>query len=256
MDLSKYYSEISRYKSIGAEEEVALFKTFQATTTTEKEKTKIKDRIISSNLRFAFKEAKKFSKNDPILFEDLICAANEGLLVGFEKFNPANGVRYLSYAGWWVKQRILDEMSKKRIVSLPKSKQQLATRIQKAKDRDESLSLADLVKVFPEDNPKDIKELSDTRYLTYYMEDLSDDLLEIDPIGEQVQINIDNNKVWKSVSDLPSPHREVIAQLFGLDDGVEQSITNICKSMKVSKETVRQIKAEGLEMLTRKLGPT
>ena len=255
MDLSKYYSEISKFKSISAEEELKLFIVFSDPETTEVEKDKIKTQIISSNLRFAFKEAKKFSKNDPILFEDLICAANEGLLVGFEKFDPQNGVRYLSYAGWWVKQRILDEMSKKRIVSLPKSKQQLATRIQKAKDKDESLSLPDLIKVFHEDNPKDIKELSDTRYLTYYMEDLGDDLLEIDPIGEQVQINIDNDKVWKSVSNLPSPHREVIAQLFGLDDGIEQSITSICKSMKVSKETVRQIKLEGLEMLTRKLGP-
>jgi DNA-directed RNA polymerase sigma subunit (sigma70/sigma32) len=146
-------------------------------------------------------------------------------------------------------------MAHMRVVSLPKSKQQLATKIQRMKDRSEvDLSQADLEALLPDNNPKDIKDLSDTRYLTFYIEDLEEDLFEIDPLAEEVDVNIDNHKVWQAVAALPSPHREVISRLFGMEDGKEVSITTICKALKISKEQVRKIRAEGLSMLQEKLG--
>jgi RNA polymerase primary sigma factor len=120
MDLSRYYSEICKTPLLTKEEEFDLFMELNDPAISEKEKAKIKDKIIKANLRFCFKTAKKYSKNDPDIFEELICAGNDGLLVGLEKFKPSMNVRFLSYAGWWVQQRILKEMSKMRIVSLPK----------------------------------------------------------------------------------------------------------------------------------------
>lgn len=254
LDLSKYYTEICREPILKKEEEFALFERFKDPLVSENEKKKIRDRIIRANMRFAFNQAKKYSRNDPGMFEDLISAANEGLLVGFEKFNPSREVRFLSYVGWWVNQRILKAMSKMRIVDLPIWKQQLASRIQRLIENNEKLTLQELFDEFPEVAKKDIKELYQTRYLTYYIDDMNEDEFEIDPIGEDLQKQLDDTKVWKAVASLPSPHREVIARCFGLEDDSEHSPARMSKALKIPKEEIQKIKAEGLNMLREKLG--
>ena len=254
MDLTKYYSEICKEKILKKEEEISLFEKYRNPVTSDKEKVQIRDRIIKANMRFAFNQAKRFSKNDPGMFEDLISVANEGLLVGFDKFDSTKGIRFLSYAGWWVNQRILKAMSKMRIVDLPIWKQQLASRIQKLIDNNEKLTIADLFLEFPEVSKKDIKELYQTRYLTYYIDDMNEDEFEIDPIGEDLQKQLDDHKVWKAVASLPSPHREVIARCFGLEDDSEHSPAKMSKALKIPKEEIQKIKVEGLAMLRAVLG--
>jgi RNA polymerase primary sigma factor len=255
LDLSKYYAEICKAPILSKEEEKLLIDKYKDASTTEAEKDKLRDKIITSNLRFAFKQAKIFSKNEPGTFEELISAANEGLLVGLEKYNPESGVRFLSYAGWWVNQRILDEMANMRIVSLPKWRQQLAARITKAVDKNDGITLTELKTMFAEQGVagKDVEEMHRTKYLTYYLDDLEEHELCIDPIGEEVQKNMDEKKIWKSVSSLPSPHREIIARAFGLDDGEEHSIARMSKDLKLTREEVQRIKAEGMALLKTKV---
>jgi len=254
MDLSLYYASICKHPILKKEEEYSLFEKYTNKTTTEKEKERIKDRIIKANLRFAFNQAKKYSRNDPGMFADLISAANEGLVVGFNKFNFSREVRFLSYAGWWVNQRILKTMSMMRIVSLPIWKQQLASRIQRLIDNNEKMTLEEVCAEFPEVPKKDVKELYTTRYLTYYIDDLDENEFEIDPIGETLQKQMDDNKVWKAVASLPSPHREVVARCFGLEDDSEHSPAKMAKALKIPKEDIQRIKTEGLAMLREKLG--
>ena len=249
MDLSSYYSSICKTPILTKEKEVALFAEHRSPETSESRRDTIRNEMIQANLRFAFKQAKKFSRNDPSIFEDLISAGNEGLLVGFDKFDSSRDIRYLSYAGWWVTQRILKEMSKMRIVALPIWKQQLASRIAKVKDTNENISLADLLLEFPEIPKKDVAELYQSRYLTFYIEDMDENDFEIDVIEEETQKRIDDERVWKGVSSLPSPHREVIARCYGLEDGEEYSPAKIAKALKVPKEEIKRIKMEGMRML-------
>lgn len=253
MSLSKYYAEIYKIPMISKEEEVNLFEEYYSKDTSSKRRDAIKAKILQANLRFVFKQAKNRSKTDPDMFADLISAGNEGLLVAFEKFDPKSGVRFLSYAGWWVMQRMLKEMATMRIVSLPIWKQQLSTRIQRVKESNENITFEELRDMFPEVSEKDLKELSDTRYLTYYIEDMDEGEFEIDPISLEVEKRLDDEVTLKAVSSLPSPHREIIAKLFGFDDGKEESLTSISKSLRLSKDEVKTIKAEALEMLSKKL---
>lgn len=255
MDLSRYYSEICKHPLLTREEEFDLFTELTDPAVSETEKNKIKDRIIKANLRFAFKTAKKYSKNDPDIFEELIAAGNEGLLVGMEKFQPSRNVRFLSYAGWWCIQRILKEMSKMRIVALPVWKQQLSARIQKAtENREVGLTFEELKKEFPDISEKDLMELYSTKYLTYYLDDLTDDPgFEIDPIGTDVEVRMDRERIHKIISVLPSPHREIIEMTYGISDGEETTSANIAKELNLSKEQLREYKKEALEILKSKL---
>ena len=250
MDLAKYYAEICKKPILRREEEDHLFAEYYDENTSDEDKKRIRSLIIESNLRFVFKEAKEKSIRHPEMFGDLISAGNEGLIVGFEKYRPG-GVKYLTYAGWWVKQRMYKEMSKMRIVSLPIWKQQLSTRIERALENKENITLDELVSQFEVEGiaKKDIEELYKTRYLTYYIDDLKEEEFEIDPIGTEVQRRLDDEKTWKTVAGLPSPHREVIAKIYGLEDGEEHSVTRIAKALRLPKKDIARIKTEALSML-------
>lgn len=250
MDLAKYYEQINKEPLLSREEERDLFLELEDIGLPQLRRDKIRDRIIRANLRFVFKEAKKFSRNDPIIFEELIAAGNEGLLVGMEKFKPETGNRFLTYAGLWVVQRILKHMSSLRIVSLPIWRQQLSARIQKVINSNEDITFQELRKLFPDVSEKDLQELFQTRFLTYYIEDLGEDSsFEINPIEDQVNEKLDQSRLHAAVNNLPEPHRIVINLLYGLEDGNEMKHSEICAELNISKEVLKTTKKEALAML-------
>lgn len=253
MNLSKYYEMICREPIMSKDEEQKLMAVYKSPTTSEKDRQKAKDRIIKANLRFVFKQAKNYSRNDPSMFEELISAGNEGLLVGLEKYDPERKIRFLTYAGWWVIQRILKEMSKMRIVSLPIWKQQLAARISRAKDSNENVTVADLKKEFPTVSEKDIQELFDTRYLTYYIDDLEEGTMEIESIATNLERELDNKRLLEIINTLPSPQKEIIILSFGIEDGHEMTFTQLSRRLILTREQLKGLKNNALEMLREKL---
>ena len=253
-DLAAYYSAISVEPLMTRDEEEDAFKLLADKGLSTKERSKIRDRIIRANLRFVFKQAKAYSKGDPQVFENLIAAGNEGLVVALDKFQPERGFRFLSYAGFWISQRILKEMANHRIVSLPIYRQQLATRIQKVQAANEGITFEELKKHFPDVAEKDVKELSETRFLTFHLEDMGDDpSFEIDPISDEVETRIDRERLHAVVDGLPDIHRTIIVKFFGLKGDDEKTYTEISKELKISKDQLREYKAEAFEMLREKL---
>ncbi len=254
MSLSTYYEQILKEPLLTKEEELDLFLEMQDVTTPEKRKKEIQDRIIRANLRFVFKRAKSFSKNNPELFEDLISAGNDGLLVAMEKFNPQRGFRFLTYAGRWVEQRILNHMAKQRIVALPIWRQQLSARIQKAIAGKEDITFEELKALFPEEKEKDLRELFQTRFLTFYIEEIGDDpAFEINPIEEIVNTRIDRERLHILIDSLESPHKEVIEMSFGIVDGEEMKVVDIAKELNLTREKVKTLKQEALQILKSKM---
>lgn len=255
MDLSYYYDVIIKEPLLGKEEEQDLFLELADQGLSPTRKKQIRDRIIRANLRFVFKEAKRYSKNDPSMFNELISAGNEGLLVGLEKYNPDSGYRFLTYAGWWVKQRILNQMSSQRLVALPIWRQQLSSRIQKVLDANEDITFEQLSEQFPEVPEKDLKELFQTRFLTFYIEDLGDDpAFETDPIETQVNAKLDQEKIQAMVNMLPAIQKQIIEMLFGIVDGEEKKPSDIIKELKISREQFKNHRREALSSLKTILG--
>jgi len=249
--ITKYYNEICKIPMLNRAEEEALFTEYYAPETTLSRRDAIRETVINSNLRFVFKTARNFAKNEIHLLDDLISAGNEGLLVGFEKYNPECGVKFLSYAGWWVQQRILNTMSKVRIVALPVWKQQLAAKIQKAKDNNEEITLDQLSEDFPQIPQKDIAELFSTKYLTFHINDLDQTSpeFELTPVEDVVEEGLDADVIRKSVAQLPSPHKEVISCVFGLSGDKQYKPHQLAKKIGVPRDTLETLQREGLDLL-------
>ena len=83
------------------------------------ELTAIQSVLIERNLHAVPATARKY-RHVGVPWEDLIQEGNAALMRAVERFNPAEGVRFSSYASWWIQQGILKALSfQARTVRLP-----------------------------------------------------------------------------------------------------------------------------------------
>jgi len=70
------------------------------------------ERLVTANLRFVISYVKKYQGHGLDLSE-LVAIGNEGLLKAVKKFDPDQGVKFISYAVWWVRQAVLKALADK-----------------------------------------------------------------------------------------------------------------------------------------------
>ena len=68
------------------------------------------ERLVTANLRFVISYVKKYQGHGLDLSE-LVALGNEGLLRAVKKFDPDQGVKFISYAVWWVRQAVLKALA-------------------------------------------------------------------------------------------------------------------------------------------------
>ena len=71
----------------------------------ESQDPQARDQMIRSNLRLVVNIAKNYTRRGLSLSE-LIAEGNLGLLRAVEGFDPSFGIRFSTYAAWWIKQAI------------------------------------------------------------------------------------------------------------------------------------------------------
>jgi len=60
---------------------------------------------------------------DPVKVQLLISAGNVGLLTAVDKFEAGKDTRLLTYAAWWIRKEMFDEIQRSGIVHVPSHKQ-------------------------------------------------------------------------------------------------------------------------------------
>ena len=111
--LDLYLRDISVFPLISREEEVRLA---QRIRTDDQEAL---DTLVRSNLRFVVSVAKKY-QNQGVSLSDLINEGNLGLIRAAHKFDETKGIKFISYAVWWIRQAILQALAEQsRIVRVP-----------------------------------------------------------------------------------------------------------------------------------------
>jgi len=98
--LTLYLSEINRFPLLSAEQERHLALRFRDEGDLQAAHT-----LITSNLRFVVKVAGEY-RSYGMKMLDLIQEGNIGLMMAVRKFDPAKGVRLISYAVWWIRAYI------------------------------------------------------------------------------------------------------------------------------------------------------
>ena len=98
--LSRYLAEIRRFPLLSREEETVIAKRYA-----EFHEPDDAFRLVTANLRLVVKIANEFARATRNLL-DLIQEGNIGLMEAVKHFNPEVGIRFPSYAVWWVRAYI------------------------------------------------------------------------------------------------------------------------------------------------------
>ncbi len=256
--LDKYLQEIGREELITAEEEVVLAK-------------KIKDgdqhaleKLTRANLRFVVSVAKQY-QNQGLSLPDLIDEGNLGLIKAARRFDETRGFRFISYAGWWIRQSILQALAEQsRIVRLPLNQVGSLNKINKAYSKLEQQferepsaeELADILDL-PIDKVSDTMKVSgrhvsmDAPFANGEESSLLDVLVNLDsPKADTGLMNESLSKeIDRALSTLTERERDVVKLFFGIGLNHGLTLEEIGDKFDLTRERVRQIKEKAIRRL-------
>jgi len=256
MNISQYYAEICKQPILSAEEEKHLLDVYFDEWAPQSLKDNARNTLIASNMRFVFKRAKALSKGDIDQFSELIAAGNEGLIVGLDKFDHSKGMRFLTYAGWWIYQRQMKSMNDFRLVSLPTQKQQLSVKIKKYKEElGYTPTMKQLEEEFPDANKKDLHELNQTAFLTFYLDCVNEDEIPTFEGLAEVDYGLLLDKLEEAI-DAFGEDADLVRKLYGTTmEGRRLSYSEIIQDHPgVSRQYLKDLKERALDVLKERLG--
>jgi len=249
--LTDYYNHIIKQPLLSLEEEKELVDIIYYRECSPAEKKRAKDKLITSNLRFVFQSARRRAKKlDSYAFEELVSLGNEGLIKGLEKYDPTKGVRFLSYAGWWVMQHQLKGQASMRLVALPLWKQQLGALISKeVEKKGRKLTNEELEDRFPEHKLKDLVDLQSSFYLSSSMSDFEEETFLTPAIEEDVLDMISKEELLRKMQELQPLYCTVLSLYYGVGEYDKHSIPDIAKKLGISVEVTRRTVPRALKRL-------
>jgi RNA polymerase primary sigma factor len=256
--LDQYLREVSQHPLLTGDEEKALGVRARAG-----EQDAI-DALVRANLRFVISVAKKY-QNRGVSLIDLIQEGNVGLVTAAKKFDVDQGVKFISYAVWWIRQAILSALANQgRAVRVPLNRASDLARIFRERERlkqelrrDPSLEeLAEAAKLTPE-VVQQLQTLNSAEIRLDAPIGDSDDsqLVErfvLDEAQEPelaVEERMLSEHIEKALETLTPRDARVIRLYFGLESGREHTLEEIGNMLGVTRERVRQLRDRALKRL-------
>src|ERR1700716_2434184 len=96
-----------------------------------------RDEMVRAHLPLVVANAKKYRRNSPMDFLDLIQEGNMGLMHAVEKFDYRRGVKVSTYAVWWIRQSIARAIAdQSRTIRIPVHMTEVAARVRRGRRRD------------------------------------------------------------------------------------------------------------------------
>jgi len=256
--LDQYFAEVSRYPLLDAEEEKALARRVQRGDHDAMEE------LVRRNLRFVVSVAKKY-QNRGLPLIDLIGEGNVGLMTAARKFDPDQGVKFISYAVWWIRQAILASLARQgRTVRVPLNRTADLSRVIRAtsllRDKFGREPTPDELSQLTGISPEIVAALSTLNTAEVRLDAAagkdSDRALierfamdELPSTEEQVLDRFRNAELERALSTLPPRDARILRLYFGLEGDREHTLDEIGKLLGVTRERVRQLRDRALRRL-------
>ncbi|MBE7564384.1 sigma-70 family RNA polymerase sigma factor [Acidithiobacillus sp. HP-6] len=252
-----YLQEIGRAPLLTAEQEVTLGRRVKAGDMAAR------NAMTESNLRLVVNLARRYlHRGLPLL--DLIEEGNLGLIHAVEKFDPDKGFRFSTYATWWIRQNIERSlMNQTEVIRVPiyvvkqisaflRTTRHLRQVLQGEPTPEEiagamNLPVGEIYKCF--DRTIRMTSLDDA----HGSEDGQALVERMADTGSNIEADIADRDCLRQVHHclrkMPDNHRQILFWRFGLDGSEGATLEEIGRYLEISRESVRQIQAEALEIL-------
>ena len=225
------------------------------------------ERLVTANLRFVISYVKKYQGHGLDLSE-LVAIGNEGLLKAVKKIDPDQGVKFISYAVWWVRQAVLKALAEQtRSVRIPLNQNSALIRMGRAETilsqvlkRDPTdQELAKLLEESPEevraarqlttsevslDAPVDRGARAARTFGERFVSDNDD-------IEESTDSKLMREQIDRALRRYLTPReRKILYLYYGLDEQAEaMTLERIGELLGVTRERIRQIRERAFEKL-------
>jgi RNA polymerase primary sigma factor len=242
-EIAGYLKDIRRIRVMTPDREKELAQRMLSPDITDKEKKEIQQELLEGNLRFVITVSKQY-QNQGLDLPDLIAEGNYGLMKAIENFDWSKGLRFISYAVWWVRQSILQSLNENaRTIRLPVN---VVQELHRAKKELDSAGV---------ELPEKFATLPYTINLDNPLNEEGDTLLDIivNPNAELADANLSTEdtlkkKLIEMLDVLDNRERVIIEDYFGLS-GNTRTLEDIGGDFSLTKERVRQIKEKALRKL-------
>ncbi|MBI3013800.1 MAG: RNA polymerase sigma factor RpoD/SigA [Candidatus Tectomicrobia bacterium] len=247
--LSAYLKHISEVPLLTKEEEQALGKSSQAGDPAAL------DHLIRANLRYVVSVAKRY-RDCGLSLLDLINEGNVGLIQAAKRFDPDRGVKFITYAVWWIRQAIMHALADQSgTVRLPIKQAGLLYKIGETyrrlvQDNNKEPTIEEMAKELsvPAEDLESIMRVYRAHLSLDTPMKNDDDTSYLDMMEGQNTPSIEEHLVKASLSreieellsDLPEREQQILRMRYGFD-GEAKTLEEIGQEIGLSRERVRQI---------------
>ncbi len=239
-----YLREIGRVRLLTPKEEIELARRI------EKGDPAARERMIQANLRLVVYIAKHYaSRSYGLSLLDLVQEGNLGLFKAVEKYDWRRGVRFPTYARWWIRQAVTQAIRHQAPDVNP-----VISRYTQAKER--------LVRETGRDPaPEEVADtldvdLDDVRLMEELLEESEESPVQQEPYedgGLMPLLPMDRRALTGHLAEilheLSPREKEILSLRFGLADDEPRTLDQIGKKFGVTRERVRQIENRALEKI-------
>jgi len=258
--LQSYLKNIADIKPLSREKEQELARKAKAGD------KKAEEKLVLHNLKFVVKIAARYH-NRGLSLSELISEGNVGLIKAIHKFEPDKHNKLISYAVWWIRQRVLFALAEKtKLIRMPLGKANVANKIKAAKDQIFKLkgkkATKEEIAEYTNLDPKKIEKLNKQTVNTISLDDFTYS-------NKQDQVKLENfiadptaddpktlyyrdrvkNRIEDSLKKLAPREARIIKQYFGLEGNRSKNFSQIGEELGLSRERVRQIQKKALQKI-------
>ena len=225
------------------------------------------ERLVTANLRFVISYVKKYQGRGLGLAE-LVCIGNEGLLKAVKKFDPDKGVKFISYAVWWIRQTVLQALAEQtRSVRIPLNQNSNLVKLSRTEtaltqllgrsptDQEIATEMGEPVETVRAlrrvaaselslDAPIDRGDRDSASFGERFAGAEAEDIEET--VESQAQREFLDRMFEKYLTER---ERKILYLYYGLDDGEERTLEEIGSLLGVTRERIRQIRNRAFEKL-------